>query len=126
MLERLRDQNLFRVILIHHPPLPGQNEWRKAMGDTRAFVNVVRRRGADLVLHGHNHRQMRAAIRSDDRDVPVLGVASASARLSRRRPAAHYHICRIARSGNAWSCEVEARRWEEAEKTFVTAEKSSA
>jgi 3',5'-cyclic AMP phosphodiesterase CpdA len=121
MLARLRDQNLFRVLLIHHPPLPGQNEWRKAMGDTRAFIDVVRRRGADLVLHGHNHRQMRAAIRAEGREVPVLGVASASARLSRRQPAAHYNICRIARVGNRWSCEVEARRWEDAEKSFVPA-----
>jgi hypothetical protein len=64
---------------------------------------------------------MRAAIRAEGREVPVLGVASASARLSRRQPAAHYNIFRIARVGNRWSCEVEARRWEEAEKSFVPA-----
>ena len=101
LLSRLAEENLFRVILIHHPPLPGQNPWRKAMADTSSFVDVVQEHGAELVLHGHNHRQMRAHIDCGDKSVPVFGVASASARQTSHRPPAHYNLYRIERSDRA-------------------------
>ena len=120
MLDQLAGEDLFRVILIHHPPLPGQNPWRKAMADTSEFVDVVRRHGAELVLHGHNHRQMHAHIECENRRVPVFGVASASARETAHRPPAHYNLYRIERTGDGWTCEVTVRAWQTQSGGFAT------
>ncbi len=44
-----------------------------------ALRTILRRHGAELILHGHNHRLMTHYIEGPDRPVPVVGVASASA-----------------------------------------------
>lgn len=120
LLEKLSAEQVFRIILIHHPPLPGQNKWRKAMADTREFVDVIRMFGADLILHGHNHRQMFAEIDCKDRSIPVYGVASASARRTSRRPESHYNIYRIERTNPGWRCDVTVRAWDEDSGSFRT------
>lgn len=120
LLDHMADEKLFRVILIHHPPLPAQNPWRKAMADTNQFVDVVRKHGAELVLHGHNHRQMLAHIECDHDRIPVFGVASASARQSILHPAAHYNLYRIQRANDEWACEVTVRAWQDQRGCFDT------
>ena len=125
LLEQLSGEEVFRVVLIHHPPLPGQNKWRKAMADTRQFVEVIRRYGADLILHGHNHRQMYGEIARDGRIIPVYGVAAASSRRTGRRPESHYNIYRIERTNPGWRCEVTVRAWDEESGDFRTIEPES-
>lgn len=120
LLDSMAGENLFRVILIHHPPLPLQNPWRKAMADTKQFVDVVREHGAELVLHGHNHRQMLAHIERDNYRIPVFGVASASARQTVLHPAAHYNLYRIERANDGWACEVTVRAWQDQRSCFDT------
>src|SRR4029077_16349126 len=45
----------FRVVLIHHPPQT-RPEWRaRRLIDGDAFIAVLRKHGAELVLHGHEH-----------------------------------------------------------------------
>jgi len=56
---------------------------------------VIERQGAELILHGHNHRPSVAYIRGPSKAVPVVGVASASARQEGHRPSASYHIYRF-------------------------------
>lgn len=46
----------FRVVLIHHPPVPGLCVRRKALVDDRQLQEILVRQGAGLVLHGHLHR----------------------------------------------------------------------
>lgn len=65
----------FRCLLIHHPPLPGQTSWRKGLRDAAALQGVLAERGAELVLHGHTHRNV--ATRGPG-GVRVYGTASAS------------------------------------------------
>ncbi len=120
MLERLAGEDVFRIVLIHHPPLPGQNKWRKAMADTHEFVEIIRKFGADLVLHGHNHRQMYAEIDRDGIAIPVYGVSSASARKTGRRPESHYNIYRIERTNPGWTCDVTVRAWDGGSAGFRT------
>ena len=122
LLEQLSGGEVFRVVLIHHPPLPGQNKWRKAMADTRQFVGIIRKFGADLILHGHNHRQMYAEIDGNSRMIPVYGVAAASARRTGRRPESHYNIYRIERAATDWRCNVTVRVWDGEAYDFRTIE----
>ncbi|MGE0023023.1 MAG: metallophosphoesterase [Hyphomicrobium sp.] len=109
-LERLGEAGYIRVVLIHHPPLPGQATARRALEDAAALADVLARHGAELVLHGHNHKQSLAWLkRGDGGGIPVLGVASASAAFGyKAEPPARYHLLRIRRAdGEVFiNCEV--------------------
>ncbi|WP_439544383.1 metallophosphoesterase family protein [Hyphomicrobium sp.] len=93
-LDRLKAQELIRVVLIHHPPLPDQAPPRRALSDAAAFADVLDRCGAELVLHGHNHRDT-LLWRSG---VPVLGISAASTGRSHHgEPLARYRVLRLSR-----------------------------
>ncbi|WP_232628412.1 metallophosphoesterase family protein [Methylobacterium sp. Leaf118] len=81
-----------RVVMIHHPPHPGGAASGRELKDAEAFVAMVGRVGADLILHGHNHVGTVAHIPGPDgRPVPVVGAPSASARsLLVNRRASYY------------------------------------
>ena len=80
ILESTGAQGLFRVILIHHSPVPGADKWRKRLTDASEMAALIRRQGAELVLHGHTHRIAAHALDGrDGRRVPVIGLSSASA-----------------------------------------------
>lgn len=98
-LDEMRRQGLFRVVLIHHPPLPGHAKGRHhELVDAAALEQVLVAHGAELVLHGHNHTNTVAWRRTaDNKDLPIVGVASASAaHVHRGAPLARYNLYRIA------------------------------
>jgi 3',5'-cyclic AMP phosphodiesterase CpdA len=65
-----------RVIALHHPPLAIQGgETKKRLIDAEQFREVILAHGAELILHGHTHRNTY----NDYRGIPVIGCASASA-----------------------------------------------
>jgi 3',5'-cyclic AMP phosphodiesterase CpdA len=103
-LEGLKAAGLVRVVLIHHPALPGLAPPRRALEDAAALAEVLGRCGAELVLHGHNHREMLTRHMPSvagvaGRGIPVLGVASASAGVVHKsEPLARYHVIRIRRT----------------------------
>lgn len=45
-----------RVVLLHHPPVPGLVTARKRLQDAEVLADILSRRGVELVLHGHQHR----------------------------------------------------------------------
>jgi len=104
VLEALGTAGLARVLLIHHPPLPGLAGWRRGLHDARALRGVLERSGAELVLHGHEHRfSLNWLPRRGGAIIPIVGAPSASAAASATRPAGHgkppaaYHLYRIER-----------------------------
>ncbi|PTS88432.1 MULTISPECIES: metallophosphoesterase family protein [unclassified Caulobacter] len=85
-------QGAFRLVLIHHPPTRGAVSKRKALEDQAGLAEVLARRGADLVLHGHAHEALVGSLPGPDGTaIPVLGVPSASAGGGGRHPAARWH-----------------------------------
>ncbi len=46
----------FRVVFLHHPPLPGVVSKRKALLDLSSFFSLLLEEGCELVLFGHSHR----------------------------------------------------------------------
>ncbi|HFC04430.1 MAG TPA: metallophosphoesterase, partial [Rhizobiales bacterium] len=58
ILTRLHGQGFYRIVMIHHPPLPGLAKDRKALRDAVEMESVLKKCGAELVLHGHNHQHM--------------------------------------------------------------------
>jgi 3',5'-cyclic AMP phosphodiesterase CpdA len=108
-LDRLGREGLFRVVLIHHPPLPGQASWARGLRDAKRFREVLRKTGAELVLHGHDHRQTVREVDTATGPALVVGVPSASEAVGTRRPAARYNEYNIEKAGNGWRVEMVGR-----------------
>ncbi len=101
----------FRVLYLHHPPDPRAISWRKRLVDGDALLEILGRRGVDLVLHGHDHRPRSGTISSAGRAIPVLGIASASALgLGGVERRAALHRFSVRREGGDWLVELERRR----------------
>nr|WP_255468825.1 metallophosphoesterase [Reyranella sp. CPCC 100927] len=100
---------LCRVVLIHHPPQIGGAKPRKALTDAAAFRAAVERVGAELVLHGHNHRTQLGRIDTPQGGVPVLGAASASAAPGTRYGAGGYNLIRVSAQDTGWAIDIEVR-----------------
>jgi 3',5'-cyclic AMP phosphodiesterase CpdA len=114
-LERLGETGLVRVVLIHHPPLPGQAPGLRGLEDASAFERTIEMHGAELVLHGHNHADMLGWRQWSQGHVPVVGVASGSAgRGHKAEPPARYNLIRIFREDGKVRIEVRTRGLAEA------------
>lgn len=109
ILDALAEENIFRIVLIHHPPLPGQTGWRRALSDAGALSDLLRRHGAELVLFGHNHAQSVDMFESIAGPVPVVGVPSASCGRKNPWPLARYNCFSISRRGKRWMCQMVGR-----------------
>lgn len=106
ILHRSARMKLFRVLLIHHPPVAGMVSRRKALEDADRFAAVIRRTGAELILHGHCHRLCRAELDGPRAPIPVLGVSSATATAAHPlKRAAFRRIC-VGGSAGGWRIEV--------------------
>jgi 3',5'-cyclic AMP phosphodiesterase CpdA len=113
LLERFGGDGIFRLVLIHHPPLPGQAKRFRGLEDGADLQAVLWRHGAELVLHGHNHRNMLAWCATRGGSVPVVGAPSAAlGRPHKGEPLARYNLYRI--EGPPWSIELVGRGLEEA------------
>lgn len=109
ILDNLHKQGYYRIIMIHHPPLPGQNIWRKALKERNAFKDLLERVGAELILHGHNHQDMYHCLDTQTGPAHIFGVPSASASGFGKKPAAGYHIYRLQKIESAWTLQVTKR-----------------
>ena len=108
-LTLLGQEERFRVVLVHHPPLDETTKHRKRLLDSGDFRAALKRAGAELVLHGHDHRFLEAEIEGPAGAVPVFGVPSASARPYGGRPGAHYFLYEVDKTDAGWSLTVRAR-----------------
>ena len=108
-LESLRAENLFRVVLIHHPPVRSRKYWHRRLIGTGHFSRAIREAGAELVLHGHTHVDSLVWTDSDTRPVPIIGVPSASNAPGDKRPAARYNLFDVEKTDDGWTCAMTER-----------------
>ncbi len=108
-LDTLGREGLFRVVLIHHPPLPGQSGWQRGLRDAKKLRDVLKAHGAELVLHGHRHEQTVHELETVSGPAIVVGVPSASEAVEGRAPAARYNEYNIEKNGNGWRVEMVGR-----------------
>ncbi len=108
LLASARRDGLARVVMVHHPPYRGGASRGRGLRDAGAFARVIAAHGAELVIHGHNHRPMLAHLPGPDGPVPVVGVPSASAVPGSPNHRAAYHLFTLARGEAGWT--VLARR----------------
>jgi 3',5'-cyclic AMP phosphodiesterase CpdA len=108
VLDKLGQAQLFRLVLIHHPPLPGQAKPARGLRDAAQLENVLTQHGAELVIHGHNHLNSLAWRHSVSGPLPVVGAPSASlGRPYKPEPLARYNLYRI--EGPPWRIELIGR-----------------
>jgi 3',5'-cyclic AMP phosphodiesterase CpdA len=109
LLGELRTANLFRVVMIHHPPVAPPSSHHKRLIDAAAFRDAIAAVGAELIIHGHDHVHSLGWIAGNGGRVPVVGVPSASAAAHLAHHAGAYNLYRIGGGPGAWSCEVVSR-----------------
>jgi 3',5'-cyclic AMP phosphodiesterase CpdA len=102
LLEQLGAQTLFRVVLIHHPPVRGATATHKRLFGIARFQKIIRKHGAELILHGHTHLPTTHWIVDRNRAVPVVGVAAAGQATGSAKPAAQYNLIEIDGKPGDW------------------------
>jgi 3',5'-cyclic AMP phosphodiesterase CpdA len=109
ILITLGREPLFRVVLIHHPPIPNRRHYMKRLIDGPMLRAILAEHGAELVLHGHNHEQQLMWLDGPQGRIPAVGVPSCSAIISTHDEPAAYNLYRIDGGPGAWQCEMVAR-----------------
>lgn len=109
LLTETRKRNLFRVIMIHHPPLRRASAYHKRLVGASLFRHVVRKQGAELILHGHTHLPTLGWIKRDEISVPVVGVAAAGQEHGGMRPAAQFNLFDIDGQTGNWQVTLTRR-----------------
>jgi len=104
-----RDPSCFRVVLIHHPPHVGGAEPGRHLTDASRFEAMIRRVGAELILHGHNHVGSLAHLEGPRGPVPVVGAPSASARGGTLTHKAGYHLFTVGQDETGFLLTAELR-----------------
>jgi 3',5'-cyclic AMP phosphodiesterase CpdA len=96
ILDRLGQAGLFRLVLVHHPPLVGQGGAARGLRDAEALQQALTRYGAEVVLHGHNHRNMFTWHECRTGRAAIVGAPSASSAVAHgREPCARYNLLDI-------------------------------
>lgn len=110
LLASLDGENLFRVVMIHHPPNSMYTPRIRRLMDAREVADAILAGGADLVLHGHNHRFERTEISGHGRTIPVIGgpSCSESGRIS-EGGSGGYLIYDISQTKGHWHCRAQLR-----------------
>jgi len=108
-LKKLKNEDLFRIILIHHPPVTEAAQ-HKRLFDAPVLKRIIADHGAELLLHGHDHAHMINWLYGPDGSrVPAIGVPSASVAPGNAREGAAYNLYRIDGARGAWRCELTSR-----------------
>jgi 3',5'-cyclic AMP phosphodiesterase CpdA len=113
ILSATKKRGLLRIVLIHHPPVPGSIKWRKRLVDSSQFASVIARQGAELVLHGHTHAQITTALKSPNGMTPVIGAPSTSEVDQRHGRNASYNIYKFVRTELSWRLTMAIRTYSE-------------
>lgn len=125
LLRNLRQKGCYRLVLIHHPPVPGETPPSKCLRDAEEFARVIEAEGAELILHGHTHRNTVSSLPGGAGPVPVIGVAAASMVASDRRETASWNLLDIARTSGSWQTVLTRRTFVPARRSFETVQELS-
>ncbi|TVR10177.1 MAG: metallophosphoesterase [Salinarimonadaceae bacterium] len=109
ILADLGEEACFRVVMIHHPPHVAGASAGRNLTDARGFEAMIRKVGAELVLHGHNHIGTVATIPGPDGLVPVVGAPSASARGGAIVHRAAYYLFDISNGDDGFYVKAQLR-----------------
>jgi 3',5'-cyclic AMP phosphodiesterase CpdA len=96
-LEKESGDERLQCLLIHHPPLPGMTERRKALRDSEQLEGIIRQHPPDLVLYGHLHCNRDHLVGK----TRIFCTASASSIYD-----ASYRIFDVEQKNSGWQCRM--------------------
>lgn len=110
LLDKTAEAGLFRVVMIHHPPVRGAVAQHKRLFGIGNFQKTILRHGAELILHGHSHEPTIHRIRGKGgRKVPVVGVAAGGQAYGGAHPPAQWNLMEISGEPGAWALRLIRR-----------------
>ncbi len=109
LLDQASEQRLFRVIMIHHPPVRGAVAAHKRLFGIGNFQKTVRSHGAELVLHGHSHDPSLNWIEGKTSRVPVVGVSATGQSVGGSHAPAQWNLLEISGAPDAWKLSLKRR-----------------
>ncbi len=109
-----------RIVMLHHPAAEGAIGWRKALADGDALRAVLRRAGAELLLHGHARDARLDTIGGPREAIPCLCVPSSTALPNPQDQGARWHRMRLIGNRSDPRAEVTVRRWSIDAQAFLT------
>jgi 3',5'-cyclic AMP phosphodiesterase CpdA len=107
ILTKLSVEQVFRVLLIHHPLR--SHSRHKRLTDSAQLLTLLKRHGVELILHGHDHLHSTMWFDGPQGRIPAIGVPSASSIAHGGYPAAAYNLFSIEREADGWRCEHKVR-----------------
>ncbi|MCB1418927.1 MAG: metallophosphoesterase [Notoacmeibacter sp.] len=102
MLEEAGERGLYRVVMIHHPPLRHATPSHKRLYGISLFQKTVLKAGAELVLHGHTHLPTLGWICGKGKAIPVAGVQAGGQGPGGRKPPAGWNLFEISGEAGNW------------------------
>ncbi len=119
ILKQVDGQRLFRIILIHHPPIPGIVSWRRSLTDAAPLQVLLERYGAELVLFGHAHQTAHGDLATPAGLIPAMGAPSVSSlgRTDERR--SRYYLYNIMPSVEGWKVHMDERVFSVEQHRFI-------
>ncbi|ATP12679.1 metallophosphoesterase family protein [Bartonella henselae] len=107
LLNEAARRNLFRVIMIHHPPFHHATSWHKKLWGIERFLEVIKHHGCELILHGHTHLPTLNIIKGKMGKIPIVGVASAAQAFGDTPPPAGFNFFSIEQFNQQWHCQLQ-------------------
>jgi 3',5'-cyclic AMP phosphodiesterase CpdA len=103
---------LFRIVLIHHPPRSPLKRYLRRLTDAPELRRALAEHGAELLLHGHDHRHALIWLEGPrGTKIPAVGAPSASALAPHGgEDGAGYNVFLVDGAAPAWRCEMVARQ----------------
>lgn len=119
ILTHLSGQNLFRIILIHHPPAQGVVSRRRGLTDAASLRMLLKRYGAELVLFGHAHKTVSAQLETPSGLIPAIGAPSASSLSPKNERRSRYYLFDITSNPEGWKVHLAERFFSPEKYRFV-------
>jgi 3',5'-cyclic AMP phosphodiesterase CpdA len=120
VLSETRQRGFYRILLIHHPPVPGLCSRRKSLLDSTKLLKVLEAEGAELVLFGHNHLSHHIELSSRYGPMHMFAVPSASL-WAEKGIMAGWNLYNIRRRDGSWQTDVTIRTLDRATQSMTTA-----
>ena len=119
ILKKLSGQGLFRIILIHHPPVKDIVSWRRSLTDAASLRIMLKRYGAELVLFGHSHKTSQSYLDTPAGLIPALGAPSVSSLSLKNERLSRYYLYKIISTAEGWKIHLNERIFSLEEYRFV-------
>jgi 3',5'-cyclic AMP phosphodiesterase CpdA len=121
-----RLEGLMRLVAIHHPPAGARaKSWGRGLRDHDAFARVIRDAGAELIIHGHEHRDMTEELAGPNGAfIKVRGVQSGTYDHNKPDRTARYRIYDVHSTGPGTKphATYTMRVWDRSQQCFVADE----